>query len=153
MRIRDWSSDVCSSDLENCARIALPQQRPAVAPSGSFHQRVDVAIDPDCDPPVEDQRARFIVDECATASGNHAMPLFDQPGDHSPFAIAKIGFAEFVEDFADGALGCALDFLVGVDEVTVEDAGQPAPNGRSEEHTSEIQSLMRISYAVFCLKK
>src|SRR3546814_2197748 len=28
-----------------------------------------------------------------------------------------------------------------------------APPGRSEEHTSELQSLMRISYAVFCLKK
>src|SRR3546814_4423337 len=28
-----------------------------------------------------------------------------------------------------------------------------APNNRSEEHTSELQSLMRISYAVFCLKK
>src|SRR3546814_1889953 len=27
------------------------------------------------------------------------------------------------------------------------------PTGRSEEHTSELQSLMRISYAVFCLKK
>src|SRR3546814_7859750 len=30
---------------------------------------------------------------------------------------------------------------------------QPAPVARSEEHTSELQSLMRISYAVFCLKK
>src|SRR3546814_3396161 len=29
----------------------------------------------------------------------------------------------------------------------------PAGLGRSEEHTSELQSLMRISYAVFCLKK
>src|SRR3546814_1409830 len=29
----------------------------------------------------------------------------------------------------------------------------PAPPRRSEEHTSELQSLMRISYAVFCLKK
>src|SRR3546814_1809943 len=29
----------------------------------------------------------------------------------------------------------------------------PAPEMRSEEHTSELQSLMRISYAVFCLKK
>src|SRR3546814_13415006 len=28
-----------------------------------------------------------------------------------------------------------------------------SPTGRSEEHTSELQSLMRISYAVFCLKK
>src|SRR3546814_8633593 len=32
-------------------------------------------------------------------------------------------------------------------------AGGPAPRTRSEEHTSELQSLMRISYAVFCLKK
>src|SRR3546814_8389690 len=31
--------------------------------------------------------------------------------------------------------------------------GDGARNGRSEEHTSELQSLMRISYAVFCLKK
>src|SRR3546814_8467189 len=31
--------------------------------------------------------------------------------------------------------------------------GAAAPNLRSEEHTSELQSLMRISYAVFCLKK
>src|SRR3546814_10815667 len=29
----------------------------------------------------------------------------------------------------------------------------PVPGARSEEHTSELQSLMRISYAVFCLKK
>src|SRR3546814_5089767 len=29
----------------------------------------------------------------------------------------------------------------------------PLPDARSEEHTSELQSLMRISYAVFCLKK
>src|SRR3546814_5527447 len=31
--------------------------------------------------------------------------------------------------------------------------GAPRPTARSEEHTSELQSLMRISYAVFCLKK
>src|SRR3546814_7041608 len=34
-----------------------------------------------------------------------------------------------------------------------EDAGQVMVFNRSEEHTSELQSLMRISYAVFCLKK
>src|SRR3546814_5786407 len=43
------------------------------------------------------------------------------------------------------------------DGAAVEGAGrrgQPAdPDDRSEEHTSELQSLMRISYAVFCLKK
>src|SRR3546814_5040995 len=39
---------------------------------------------------------------------------------------------------------------------SIPGAGQPArqlENHRSEEHTSELQSLMRISYAVFCLKK
>src|SRR3546814_3702919 len=34
-----------------------------------------------------------------------------------------------------------------------EEAGLPPFSERSEEHTSELQSLMRISYAVFCLKK
>src|SRR3546814_6357680 len=34
-----------------------------------------------------------------------------------------------------------------------EGRGQGQPDPRSEEHTSELQSLMRISYAVFCLKK
>src|SRR3546814_3592502 len=37
--------------------------------------------------------------------------------------------------------------------VAVIDLHQIAVAGRSEEHTSELQSLMRISYAVFCLKK
>src|SRR3546814_4411843 len=32
-------------------------------------------------------------------------------------------------------------------------ASRPGSSSRSEEHTSELQSLMRISYAVFCLKK
>src|SRR3546814_5042791 len=50
--------------------------------------------------------------------------------------------------------------LVSDDYVTLESRGGKlvaAPPeqiaGRSEEHTSELQSLMRISYAVFCLKK
>src|SRR3546814_8190452 len=33
------------------------------------------------------------------------------------------------------------------------DRASAGPDARSEEHTSELQSLMRISYAVFCLKK
>src|SRR3546814_4141084 len=38
-------------------------------------------------------------------------------------------------------------------QVLVRGTSDSAPNSRSEEHTSELQSLMRISYAVFCLKK
>src|SRR3546814_1826642 len=54
-------------------------------------------------------------------------------------------WADFVQTFlkavlAGYALGCGSGFLVAL-------------LVRSEEHTSELQSLMRISYAVFCLKK
>src|SRR3546814_2138415 len=42
----------------------------------------------------------------------------------------------------------------GVGGAALGDLGfEPVPDCRSEEHTSELQSLMRISYAVFCLKK
>src|SRR3546814_3543457 len=41
----------------------------------------------------------------------------------------------------------------GVQEVEVTVRGGYSPDVRSEEHTSELQSLMRISYAVFCLNK
>src|SRR3546814_10240937 len=48
--------------------------------------------------------------------------------------------------------GC---FALHVADAIIEQAVSPAgePRDRSEEHTSELQSLMRISYAVFCLKK
>src|SRR3546814_10438812 len=42
----------------------------------------------------------------------------------------------------------------GIDDLLAEHKGDLEKlRGRSEEHTSELQSLMRISYAVFCLKK
>src|SRR3546814_2112225 len=44
--------------------------------------------------------------------------------------------------------------FTGADDAAIEAAGSLAGGEhRSEEHTSELQSLMRISYAVFCLKK
>src|SRR3546814_10024725 len=45
-----------------------------------------------------------------------------------------------------------LDLPIEV-ERRVRSGSDELPLGRSEEHTSELQSLMRISYAVFCLKK
>src|SRR3546814_9512358 len=64
------------------------------------------------------------------------------------------GAAFFTGAFLAGALaagflavGLAVTFFTGS---TFAGAGA---GGRSEEHTSELQSLMRISYAVFCLKK
>src|SRR3546814_7864853 len=49
-----------------------------------------------------------------------------------------------------------LDFLADLHNAALDTAGHhgaAARDRRSEEHTSELQSLMRISYAVFCLKK
>src|SRR3546814_9250947 len=52
-------------------------------------------------------------------------------------------------------LTAAAPLPYDVDEMAVAAklSGQPIALRRSEEHTSELQSLMRISYAVFCLKK
>src|SRR3546814_2029147 len=47
-----------------------------------------------------------------------------------------------------GSGAIRLVYLLGADEIDTAALGD-----RSEEHTSELQSLMRISYAVFCLKK
>src|SRR3546814_1595037 len=55
---------------------------------------------------------------------------------------------------AAGAAAAAGLALGGLDAVVpVEDPAAEGVDERSEEHTSELQSLMRISYAVFCLKK
>src|SRR3546814_7652853 len=93
MRISDWSSDVCSSDL------------------GGTHVRAlgDIAL-------------FKIVGESAVSSGVRRIE-------------ALTGEA-------------ARMWLIGSDE-----ALKAAAAARSEEHTSELQSLMRSSYADFCLKK
>src|SRR3546814_9015947 len=53
-------------------------------------------------------------------------------------------------DIVDGAQ--APDVTAAISK-RLEKFAAALPPGRSEEHTSELQSLMRISYAVFCLKK
>src|SRR3546814_8971465 len=63
-----------------------------------------------------------------------------------------------VGDVAAGAILDPIAARVGAEQDQLEDAAALAFVGalgfdRSEEHTSELQSLMRISYAVFCLKK
>src|SRR3546814_7287912 len=64
--------------------------------------------------------------------------------------------------FADRPCACQCPFGRAIDLRLVEDDKAPSKEAgaaflaigiRSEEHTSELQSLMRISYAVFCLKK
>src|SRR3546814_5060536 len=98
MRISDWTSDVCSSDLRSTARS------PCAAPSGSQGSTLE-------------------------------KPAWLSPAAHGSGVRAPS------RDRESG------QFLSASGSFTIS-------NGiRSEEHTSELQSLMRISYAVFCLKK
>src|SRR3546814_6715315 len=109
MRISDWSSDVCSSDL--------------------------VSADPR-DVDLRGQGAHEGIGPTAEVGhhrGRDAEDLSDQ-GDRQ-------GDGQLLGEVGRAIVPDALDELV--------DQGR----GRSEEHTSELQSLMRISYAVFCLKK
>src|SRR3546814_1818008 len=59
------------------------------------------------------------------------------------------GFGRLGASFATEYFGVVPDIITTAKGIT----NGTVPMGRSEEHTSELQSLMRISYAVFCLKK
>src|SRR3546814_7027921 len=65
---------------------------------------------------------------------------------------ALVGIA-VLDDEAEHAVGVGGEHAVADRRAVVHHVGGVAPDARSEEHTSELQSLMRISYAVFCLKK
>src|SRR3546814_5866644 len=65
---------------------------------------------------------------------------------------AGYAFSMGVPDCEIGRQGM-LEHLTALSAATDLPVSADLENGRSEEHTSELQSLMRISYAVFCLKK
>src|SRR3546814_6089126 len=56
-------------------------------------------------------------------------------------------------DYRPGFAAAMMQKDLKLAQAAAGHAGAATPLGRSEEHTSELQSLMRISYAVFCLKK
>src|SRR3546814_3734233 len=77
----------------------------------------------------------------------------DRPERRAEAADQAVGEAVHAEHDVEGA---RLDIGRGMGVEGAAEAGQragEADEGGSEEHTSELQSLMRISYAVFCLKK
>src|SRR3546814_1197819 len=98
MRMSDWSSDVCSSDL---VELLVRNERPHVV--ALVEARTDLDL--------------------LRAIRNRSEYLVER----------RLVYIE------TGASRADLTLIV--------------ENARSEEHTSELQSLMRISYAVFCLKK
>src|SRR3546814_10031565 len=122
MRISDWSSDVCSSDLSRGSSTAARARR-----SHRRQQRTD------SDEGERDRAVGDAVRDKDIVTLEQRAAAIDDVGD--------IAFAILIGGGEDRLAGAA-DHLRGI--VLVE---------RSEEHTSELQSLMRISYAVFCLNK
>src|SRR3546814_3789635 len=118
MRISDWSSDVCSSDLD-----------------GHFYADAQVGA----------ATVHFLIDTGATAV---ALSRADaQRAGISPRAGEFTGTART----ANGTVPLKP---VTIDRIRIGPLeARNVAGARSEEHTSELQSLMRISYAVFCLKK
>src|SRR3546814_6592506 len=128
MRISDWSSDVCSSDLVPAWRAARHRAQPADAGADG-----DVVLARLRTP--AGARSGLRAARCRRAG----QPR--QPVPHHPRHVPG----------PDGRLraGTRPAAPLRVRALT----RRPADQARSEEHTSELQSIMRISYAVFCLKK
>src|SRR3546814_3927047 len=118
MRISDWSSDVCSSDLfwgediANAAFVHYPDER-------WFK------------PGPKDALPAEILDE-------YCLQIYNPDGELRASHLIDTNSGNVQRGI------CSLPYVRQSDSKVVY---------RSEEHTSELQSLMRISYAVFCLKK
>src|SRR3546814_1367825 len=118
MRISDWSSDVCSSDLSAATANMADPRNAKIAPQPRQNS------------------VRYFTD----------------------WALAQLD--EYVGDTSQ-PLNVTTTLDLGMQKAADEAIDRFTPRGaqgalvamRSEEHTSELQSLMRISYAVFCLKK
>src|SRR3546814_5347512 len=123
MRISDWSSDVCSSDLR-----VVGERRTAHVVMNRL----------------------ALVRKAAAAIRHQAFALrgADRRAEIGLVRGAALALAAFRCVQRNHVIAFLQAFHVGTD--VDDDAGALV---RSEEHTSELQSLMRISYAVFCLKK
>src|SRR3546814_9893125 len=124
MRISDWSSDVCSSDLPLELHI-VAQIVEAQLVVGRIGDVAVIGLAP-----------LHLVEVGHDDAGGQAQEAIDLP---HPFGVAE---GQIVVDGDD------MDALA-FERVQVTGQGRH----RTEEHTYELQSLMRNSYAVFCLKE
>src|SRR3546814_5796066 len=116
MRISDWSSDVCSSDLATTDQLTENIIRP---PDGTY--------------------VNVLNNQLGFGPGPHVTPNSQD--------VTTTNYAAFGQ--ATLAVTDRLNLTAGIRYTIEKKKGQ----SRSEEHTSELQSLMRITYAVLCLKK
>src|SRR3546814_3476170 len=124
MRISDWSSDVCSSDLGPQGLYQVPPPSSAAPAAASLSalsttpKMLSSELPRDC-------RA--------------AMAATDTRAAIRPYSMAVAPDSSVRKDLM-------VVIMIATSYARISEA-------RSEEHTSELQSLMSISYAVFCLKK
>src|SRR3546814_2347514 len=142
MRISDWSSDVCSSDLPPPQQAPSVPATPAPQPNANWRDR-----------PVSPGEWSYQQDGSGSAAQYVNMSRTTDLFIRCDKSLRRIQIARAGSVSANGA-----QMIV---RTSFGDALWPARNvtgspsyvaARSEEHTSELQSLMRISYAVFCLK-
>src|SRR3546814_4682977 len=133
MRIRDWSSDVCSSDL---LQGAVDQRH-----------RHGLALAVSEGQPVAARELGRLVRVAGELADHLAFGQLDFAHGHckAQFFDKHFHFERAVADLGGKRVRIAIAALRGI--------AHRQQKTRSEEHTSELQSLMRISYAVFCLKK
>src|SRR3546814_5749225 len=128
MRISDWSSDVCSSDLAGRGE------------QGTLRIGVFTSL-----------AGGFLRDLVLEFRNDHPLVHIDvREGDR------RVHISEVRRHSLDVVIATGNAEVIGCDtaELWQERVHVALPQDhRSEEHTSELQSLMRISYAVFCLKK
>src|SRR3546814_5124738 len=131
MRISDWSSDVCSSDLVDI--LALGRAAPFADPGRQHFRARQILV-------------AILVEEFVDIVGTPeiALEAFGRAHQLADAAAVREDHHPDIDRREQKADHHRLHDDVRLDEQR---------DGRSEEHTSELQSLMRIAYAVFCLKK
>src|SRR3546814_4405658 len=130
MRISDWSSDVCSSDRTRGSVTTRVFGR--ILQQEVAHRRAQ-----------REQIERLQFSRRLAKRGVGEQALWHRPLWHGAAGRQQQHATDRDQRFHGRPLGTATTGLIA----TVR------PRARSEEHTSELQSLMRISYAFFCLYK
>src|SRR3546814_4699709 len=132
MRISDWSSDVCSSDLIDPMIQHLEH--------GSLHSRFT-------------QGKQSGSDQAHVGNGRISdQPLYITLPEGDNRGVYNPNDGQYDNDISPLDCCCGYNRKDPAND-PVDPHLQHNSRQRSEEHTSELQSLMRISYAVFCLKK
>src|SRR3546814_6066246 len=138
MRISDWSSDVCSSDLCRIVALARPNRTKELAAPG---QADPFTLASFTIKETTDFVRRMLPKATQETLEAFHLRTFGNPRVQAYQLATTDSLEEIVRGLGPG--GQTVSQLID----------QQLAAGRSEEHTSELQSLLRISYAVFCLKK